>query len=100
VHAHPDTRIWHAPKVFSWDTYRPASGGVTFGASGASTDRRRAMQNLGDALLDAPPGTRGVLWKVELDLIGTARYEYGGIIARAEHDPTSGSVTWSNCTPA
>jgi hypothetical protein len=81
--------------VFTWDTYVPTRDGVTFGASGATTDRRRAIQALSDALQDAPPDTRGVVWKAELDLIGTSRYEYGGIIARAHHDAVSGCVTWS-----
>lgn len=82
------------PRLFSWDTYLVTDKGVTFGASGATTDRRRAIRALGDTLRAAPVGTSGVIWKVELDSLGTAKYEYGGIIARAQHAP-SGCVNWS-----
>lgn len=89
--AHP---ISEPPRLFSWNTYLATDKGVTFGPSGATTDRRRAIRALGDTLRAGPVGTSGVIWKVELDLLGTAGYEYGGIIARAQH-VTSGCVNWS-----
>lgn len=81
--------------VFTWDTYQTDEDGVIFGASGATTDKSHAVQALGDALQGLPVGTTGVIWRADLDLIGTVRYEYRGIIARAERDAASGCVTWS-----
>jgi hypothetical protein len=95
IHGASDTA---PPRVFTWDTYRLGSDGMTFGACGSTTDRRRAMQCLGDALRDAPAGACGVVFKVEVDPIGTAKYRYGGIIARAQHDASSGCVVWSKDT--
>lgn len=81
--------------VYVWDTFHATRDGVEFGASGATTVQRNAIRALGAALRTEPPGTTGVVMNVELHPAKTATYTYGGIIARAQHDPASGCVTWS-----
>jgi hypothetical protein len=87
-----------APSVFSWDIYHADQDGVRFGPCGATTDRRRAVRALGDALRTSPVGTCGVIRKITPDPIGTLTYEYGGTVARAWHDAASGCVMWSRGT--
>jgi hypothetical protein len=58
--------------VFTWDTYTAGRDGVAFGASGATTDPRRAVRDLGSALRDAPPGTSGVICKATPAPFGAA----------------------------
>jgi hypothetical protein len=81
--------------VFTWDTYVAGRDGVSFGASGATTDPRRAVRDLSSALRDTAPGTNGVIFKATPAPFATARYEYSGLVARAHHDARSGCVTWS-----
>jgi hypothetical protein len=77
-----------------WDTYCPGKKGLTLGPSGATTNKQRAVQALGEALRNAPAGASSVVFTVELDPIGTARYVYGEIVSRATHDPGTGCVVW------
>jgi hypothetical protein len=81
------------PDLYAWDIYRRGGGGLDFGACGSTLDPRRAVRALGSALRGAPTGTRGIVWKVELAPAGTAKYDYGPVIARAERGHEC--VTWS-----
>jgi hypothetical protein len=90
VHAR---RSWEPPRLFSWTVRPPDDDGP--GAVGVTDDEQLALEHAGEALLDAPAGSRGEVYRATPSDVRIA-FVYDGLIARGRLDPKSGRVVWEH----
>jgi hypothetical protein len=89
------------PDLYSWTVVPPADVRPEVGACGVVfKDRSRAFTVVGQALREAPAGSRALLHKVSLGRAKTG-YCYEALLARAAVDQDTKAIVWQKFpTPA
>lgn len=81
-------------RLYSWNIVHGDDTCDRSEPCGVSGDRQLAIAEMAAALRDAAPGMRAVLYAVRVSPMKTAVYDYGAMIAMAEHDYGSGTIVW------
>jgi hypothetical protein len=81
-------------RLYSWNIVHADDERDLPEPCGVSGDRQLAIAAMAAALRDAAPGMRAVLYAVRVSPMKTAMYDYGAMIAMAEHDDGSGAIIW------
>ena len=81
-------------RLYSWNIVHADDGCDRPEPCGVSGDRQLAIAEMSAALRDSAPGMRAVLYAVRVSPMKTAMYDYGAMIAMAEHDDGSGAIVW------
>ncbi|RMI47809.1 hypothetical protein EBO15_00480 [Actinomadura harenae] len=83
---------WAPPSLYVWDVL---TGAGDHRAGGVTDERERALMVLGEAMRQAPLGSRGTVQRAELSLLGAAEYCYLNVVAYAWTEVSSGTLHWA-----
>jgi hypothetical protein len=86
------SRPWESPRLYSWSIVTPDDG-CDNGSIGVSGDEGRALQAAGEALWDAPEGSRALVHRVIRSMTRVA-FLYERLVARGSIDTASGILMW------
>lgn len=86
----PARRYADTPTLYSWSVQSADPGA---GACGVSSEKRRSLDGLAEALRAVGAGS-GVVERCIVSDSGSCEYVYGRVIARATLDPSTGTIVW------